>query len=97
MHIHCHGQSVRLALTRIPFDLANRSLTFAEEGRVADAALMSTSSFSTSRIDRPLGAPSLLKRFCGVVAGEADDVVGGMEPPISVTAQEESFFCVCRE
>jgi len=82
MHIHYHVQSVGLEVMRIPFDLANRSLTLAEEGRLVDAALMSTSSLSTSRIDRPLGAPSGVERACAAVEAAAADFVRGTVPPI---------------
>ena len=54
----------------------------AEEGRLVDAALMSTSSFSTSRIDRLPGASSGVEHACAGVEAVADDFVRGTVPPI---------------
>jgi len=59
---------------KVPFDFANKSLTLEDDDTPEDDELMSTSSFSKSRMDR-LGESSL--------ARGAEDEVSGIDPGIN--------------
>jgi hypothetical protein len=80
-----------------PFDLAKRSLTFEEEGGTGDGARMSTSSFSTSRIDRLSSMSAGSGRVCA--AGEDAVDRGGTVPPMpgALSSRWQCLVYVLRE